>query len=101
VRQAREYTWTVGIPRLGWVDCRRASLNSNHRCEGCALGDLTALGIRLSDAGAGDPWDFVDSIVRNQFAEGQFTRADLLERVAASWPEGHGRQPSSRIHLGG
>jgi hypothetical protein len=93
VRQAWEYTWTVGIPRLGWVDCWPASANSNHRCEGCALGDLTALGIRLSDAGAGDQWDFVDAIVRNQLVEGQLVRADLLEAVAAASPgdlaEGH------------
>ncbi|MBI2193641.1 MAG: glycoside hydrolase family 127 protein [Planctomycetes bacterium] len=81
VQRAYEYTWTLGIPRMGWVNCYPAALNL---CEGCALGDLVALGIRLSDAGLGDYWDAVDAVARNQLVEQQLTRADLLERASAS-----------------
>jgi hypothetical protein len=56
-------------------------------CEGCALGDLVALGVRLTDAGQGDYWDAVDAVVRNQLVEQQLIRADLLERISAAGPE--------------
>ena len=79
VRRAYEFTLSQGIARLGWINCYPAALNL---CEGCALGDLVALGIRLSDLGQGDYWDDVDAVVRNQLAEQQLTRADLLRRVA-------------------
>jgi len=84
VQRAYEYTWTLGIPRMGWVNCYPGALNL---CEGCALGDLVALGIRLTDAGLGDYWDAVDAVVRNQLAEQQLIRADLLERISAAGPE--------------
>lgn len=49
---------------------------------GCALGDLVALAIRLSDAGLGDWWDDADAIVRNHLVEGQLVDAAALQRVA-------------------
>jgi hypothetical protein len=84
VRRAYEYTMTLGIPRIGWVDCYPAAINM---VEGCALGDLVALGVRLTDAGVGDYWDDVDAVVRNHLVEQQLTRADLLEKIAARSPE--------------
>jgi len=86
VRRFYEYSWSMGIPRTGWVNCYPGSL-SNNMVEGCALGDLVALGIRLSDAGMGDYWDDVDAVVRNHLIEGQLVRADLLQRVADASPE--------------
>jgi hypothetical protein len=84
VQRAYEYTWTFGIPRMGWVNTYPGAIN---RCEGCALGDLVALGIRLTDAGLGEYWDAVDAVVRNQLVEQQLIRADLLERISAAGPE--------------
>jgi hypothetical protein len=84
VQRAYEYTWTLGIPRMGWVNCYPGAINL---CEGCALGDLVALGIRLTDAGLGDYWDAVDAVVRNQLAEQQLIRADILERISAAGPD--------------
>jgi hypothetical protein len=60
--------------------------------EGCALGDLVALAIRLSDAGAGDYWDDVDAIVRNHLVEQQVIDADQLARVSAAAAEDECRQ---------
>jgi hypothetical protein len=79
VRRAYEYTLSQGIPRLGWINCYPAGVN---HVEGCALGDLVALGIRLSDYGLGDYWDDVDAVVRNQLVEQQLTNADLLQRIS-------------------
>ena len=78
VRRAYEFTMTQGIARIGWVNTHPGRFN---QCEGCALGDLVAMGIRLSDAGLGDYWDDVDAVVRNHLAEQQFMRADLLEQI--------------------
>ncbi|MBI2440577.1 MAG: hypothetical protein HYV35_04315, partial [Lentisphaerae bacterium] len=58
VRRAYEFTLSQGIPRMGWINCYPGALN---QMEGCALGDLIGLGVRLSDAGAGDYWDDVDA----------------------------------------
>jgi hypothetical protein len=81
VRRSYEFTLTQGIPRIGWINCYPGAIN---QVEGCALGDFTALGIRLSDAGAGDYWDDVDALVRNHLVEQQVTNPNLLERVVAA-----------------
>ncbi len=92
VRNAYAFTRSQGIARLGWINCWPASQHMDNKCESCALGDLVALGIRLSDAGLGDYWDDVDACVRNQLVEQQAVDADLLRRIAAastepSWEE--------------
>ena len=79
VRRAYEFTLTQGIARSGWVNCTPAA---GDRCEACALGDLIALAIRLSDLGLGDYWDDVDAIARNQLVEQQLVRSDVLRRIA-------------------
>jgi hypothetical protein len=89
VRKSYEYSQTVGIPRIGWINTYPGSDNL---CEGCGLGDYAALAVRLSDGRMGDYWDDVDSLVRNHLVEQQLLRADLLERVAAASPP---RDPSA------
>jgi hypothetical protein len=78
VRQSYEFTRTMGIPRIGFVNCWPGR---SVAVEGCALGDLVALGARLSDAGVGDYFDDVDAVVRNHLVEGQLTDGDLLARI--------------------
>jgi len=87
-RRAYEFTLTQGIARLGWINTHPVRYN---QCEGCALGDLVALGIRLTDAGVGDYWDDVDSVVRNHLVEQQLVRADLLEQVRQGAPDSEPR----------
>jgi hypothetical protein len=79
VRRAYEFSLGQGIARIGWINCFPAATNF---MEGCALGDLVALAIRLTDAGLGDYWDDVDAIVRNHLVEGQLVDAAALQRVA-------------------
>ena len=83
VRRFYEFSLTQGIAKIGYIDTHPSSTDE---CEGCGLGDLVGLGIRLSDAGASDYWDDVDAAVRNQLTEQQFTRADLLEQISAGSP---------------
>lgn len=91
VRRAYEFTLSQGIARMGWVNCYPGALN---HMEGCALGDLVGLGVRLSDTGLGDYWDDVDAVVRNQLAEQQLTSAARLEAVAAQFAGGE--DPATR-----
>jgi len=96
VRRAYEFTLTQGIARLGWINCWPASKGADNLCESCALGDLVAMGIRLSDAGLGDYWDDVDACVRNQLVEQQVTDAAVLERIArASTNPSHHEGPQA------
>jgi len=83
VRRAYEFTLTQGLPRIGWINCYPGFGGA----EGCSVGDLIALGIRLSDTGMGDYWDDVDAVVRNLLMEQQLVRADLLQQVADASPE--------------
>ena len=91
VRRAYEFTLSQGIPRMGWINCYPAALN---HVEGCALGDMVGLGIRLSDAGLGDYWDDVDAVVRNQLVEQQLTDPAALERIVAQFQD----QPDPAEH---
>ena len=83
VRRGYEHTLTMGIPRIGWYNVFPGRLNFT---EGCMLGDMVALGIRLSDYGVGDYWDDVDAVVRNHLCEQQVLSEELLRSVAAASP---------------
>ena len=84
VRRAYEFTLSQGIPRMGWINCYPGAMN---HMEGCALGDLVALAIRLSDMGLGDFWDDVDALARNQLVEQQLTCAEDLARISGQHTE--------------
>lgn len=89
VKRSWEFTLSQGIARMGWINCYPGALN---QVEGCALGDLVGMGIRLSDWGMGDYWDDVDAVVRNQLVQQQLTHPELLMLVAKhgkgkSWGE--------------
>jgi len=89
VRRSYEFTLAMGIARLGWVNCwpaRHAAM------ESCALGDLAALAIRLTDAGVGDYWDDVDALARNQLVEQQLIDAEMLGRISEA---GEARDPAA------
>jgi hypothetical protein len=63
-----------------WID------PSYKLCESCEVGDMVALGVKLSAAGIGDYWDDVDRWTRNQFFENQLTRTDWVEANVKSKP---------------
>lgn len=49
--------------------------------EGCGIADTLMLAGMLTDAGLGDYYDDIDSIVRNHFIELQFTDLELMKKV--------------------
>ena len=77
VRDGYEWARQHFTPRLG---CDAAT-------EGCAFGDIAALAIQLSDAGAGDFWDDVDALARNALLEAQYTDADGLRALGEAATE--------------
>jgi hypothetical protein len=83
IKKSYEFTTSMGISKIGFIDCYPAV---NDSMEGCALGDLIGMAIRLSDCGMGDYWDDVDACVRNQLAESQLLDAAQLTRIAESSP---------------
>ena len=69
VRSAYEYQRNFGIAQVGLFG------------EGCTVGDMTQLAIKLSESGVGDYWEDVDCYVRNQLIEIQLMDRDLLCQV--------------------
>jgi hypothetical protein len=77
VREGYEYARHFGVPQLGWFA-------HTGWCEGCTLGDMVALAIRLSDAGLGDYWEDAEQIVRNSLAEQQLVDPARLKQASDS-----------------
>jgi hypothetical protein len=75
VRSGYEYARAFGIPRLGWF--QEYTGKASH--ETCGLANMTALAIKLSNAGVGDYWDDVDCYVRNHLTEAQFINLQRLQ----------------------
>ena len=95
VRSAYEYVRNFGIPRIGWfpswigtqdIPTLAETISYKKRCEGCILGDVIALAIKLSEAGQGDYWDDADGYIRNHALEHQLTDRQMIERVRQRIP---------------
>jgi len=50
-------------------------------CETCALADFVHLAVVLSECGAGEYWDDVERLVRNQLLANQYTDVDAIRRA--------------------
>ena len=90
VREGYEHARRHGVIRLGfmpgWIQPLMGrdpywSLDQN---EGCGVADMIVLAIGLTDAGLGDYWDDVDSMVRNHFAELQVTDLERMQKACGS-----------------
>jgi hypothetical protein len=68
------YVRTFGVARFGLLG------------EGCTLGDMTCLAIKLSDAGMGDFWEDVDQYVRNHLTEIQVLDPEPIRHIAEASP---------------
>jgi hypothetical protein len=55
-------------------------------CEGCIVGDMLSMAVKLSSLRVGDYWDDVDRWVRNQFFEQQLTDVDWVYQLGARSP---------------
>ena len=80
VRKGYEYGKANGNVLLGYFP---EFVNSDRRehSELCEVADMIALGLKLTDAGAGDYRDDVDRWSRNMFTEGQLLYTDWIDRL--------------------
>jgi len=79
VRKGYEAGRSLGIPRIGYFPER---YNQPTVCEGCAVGDMIGLAVKLSQAGVADYWDDADRYLRNHFAEMQLMKTDWIHEHA-------------------
>jgi hypothetical protein len=97
VRCSYEQMRSSGIPEIGYIptfmgaepteDMDRKGPANPFLMEGCFLGDLVALTVKLSESGYGDYWEDADRVIRNHLVESQVTDRGLLERLVAHAPE--------------
>lgn len=92
-RETYEHTRRNGIVRIGWFPAWSTPERQGNRpamlgelTEPCALADMIVDAVRLSDAGLGDYWDDVDSIVRNHLLEQQMTDLEQMRRITRTQP---------------
>lgn len=79
VREGYDHARRTGIARMGWFPgwLRPTAHNRDAGMflwsETCGVADMLVLAVKLSDAGLGDFWDDVDTIVRNHLVAQQIT----------------------------
>jgi hypothetical protein len=87
VREGYDHAVRNGVVRIGffpaWVEPEKFNRPAwlHGITETCGVADVMVLATKLSDAGLGDYWDDVDSIVRNQLAAQQISDLDLMRRA--------------------
>jgi hypothetical protein len=74
IRDSYEFTRGFGIARIGLFG------------EGCTIGDMTALAVRMSEAGVADCWEDIDQYVRNHLSELQILDPALIATLSAGVP---------------
>jgi hypothetical protein len=93
VREGYDQAVRNGVVRIGyfpaWVQPEKFNRPGwlHGVTETCAVADVLVLATKMSDAGIGDYWDDVDSIIRNQLAAQQINDIALMRRAAGSGPE--------------
>ena len=74
VRDGYEYFRNYGLARIGMFG------------EMCTTGDMTWLGVKLTEMGIGDYWEDVDQYTRNMLVEQQMTDAGRLQKAVDQMP---------------
>ena len=93
VREAYDHTVRNGVVRMGWLPSwtlpwkYRRGVGTHATDEPCNLGDWVMQAVNLTDAGMGDYWDDVDSIVRNHLATHQIVNLEEMRRLAGGGDE--------------
>ena len=108
VRCSYEYMKSFGIPEIGYIptfmgeeatDDQMGNQGAKNPLlmEGCFLGDLVALTVKLAESGYGDYWEDADRVIRNHLIESQVTDREDLERIVAHAPEREPEMQAGRI----
>lgn len=79
----RIYAWTrANMPEFGFLpDGLGLEGFFAGTCETCALADFVHLAVLLSECGAGDYWDDIARLTRNQLIENQYRDDDAMRRT--------------------
>ena len=79
----RVYEWTrENMPEFGFLpDGLGMEGFWAGTCETCALADFIHLAVLLSESGAGDYWDDVERVARNQLLENQYRDVDAIRCI--------------------
>ncbi len=85
VKKGYEFGTANMEPLVGYVG-EYINPEEYNTSEICGVADMIALALKLTRAGAGDYWDDVDRWTRNQFAEGQLTSADWVDKMVRDKP---------------
>ena len=85
VRQGYEYCKVNGNVLVGFF-AEDIGSSDQETSEPCDIADMLAIGLKLTEAGAGDYWDDVDRWTRNQFVETQLLRTDWIDRMVENLP---------------
>ncbi len=85
----RVLDWTLqNIPEFGFLfDGLGLDGFFSTTCETCGLADLVHLALLLTEGGAGDYWDAIERVVRNQLLENQLKDAAQLRALFPSIEE--------------
>ena len=84
VREGYDHAIRNGVVRMGWFpmwtvpEKYKRGKDLHMETEGCGIADMVILAVKLTDAGLGDYWDDVDTMVRNRLAPSQFSDLDLM-----------------------
>jgi len=103
VREGYDHGRRAGIIRMGWFPCWINPEKYNRPAayflwvETCCVSAMLMLAVKLTDAGLGDYWDDVDSIVRNHLIAQQITDLDEMRRLGG----GHRHDDELKRFLGG
>jgi hypothetical protein len=93
VRQGYDQAVRNGIVRMGWFPAWTMPQKYGRPqwlrgvTEICGVANVLELAVRLTDAGLGDYWDDVDSIVRNQLLAQQISDLNLMRQVSGGGAE--------------
>ncbi len=86
--QSYEFAKSLGVPLVGyWPESFPAPgkpIWEHMTNEGCAIGNMVALAVNLSQYGVADYWEDADRFIRNHLVEAQLTRADWIDGYARS-----------------
>ena len=106
VREGYDHSRRNGVLRLGWFPAWSSPERYKRPgwlggiTEPCALSDVVLLAVRMSDAGLGDYWDDVDSIIRNHLIEQQIIDLDQMRKVSGVRAGSDGEQLLRRFQGG-
>ena len=93
VREGYDHARRSGVLRIGWFPAWTKPEKFNRPAwlhgvtEPCGVSDMAVLAVKLTDAGLGDYWDDVDSIVRNHLAAQQIIDLEAMRRFSGAETE--------------